>query len=249
MRGRGSGRRRRRMPQGHCVRAHTLRVPRDACHHVGTIAATGFPARRSLLDRKRPHTGRDAIGAIRPVTTRMPQARPLSCLRRAVGTLAGVGEDVTTWRPVLPRGNGAWIGILASGRIGVGVAGEGRASLEGSGFVPMWPFMERGLSECLGEFRVRWDALADGGIASPERLFESLVCCRRRRTPDAVSYRRRAPLGPDPRAQPRTRVPDNFACSTPRTPHRCRPGSTGSPTADWRPSSGSQQPCAKTKTR
>ncbi|MGW9211785.1 hypothetical protein ACWGR4_33040 [Embleya sp. NPDC055664] len=40
---------------------------------------------------------------------------------------------------------------------------------------PLWPFMERGLSECLGEFRVRWDALADGGIASPERLFELTV--------------------------------------------------------------------------
>ncbi|WP_439678209.1 hypothetical protein [Embleya sp. MST-111070] len=86
-----------------------------------------------------------------------------------------MGEDLATWRPVLPRGNGAWIGILVSGRIGVGVAGEGRASLEGSGFVPMWPFMERGLSECLGEFRGRWDVLADGGIASPERLFELTV--------------------------------------------------------------------------
>ncbi|MEU0939823.1 hypothetical protein [Embleya sp. NPDC005971] len=86
-----------------------------------------------------------------------------------------MGEDLATWRPVLPRGNGAWIGILASGRIGVGVAGEGRASLEGSGFAPMWPFMERELSECLDEFRDRWDALADGGIASPERLFELTV--------------------------------------------------------------------------
>ncbi|WP_143658257.1 hypothetical protein [Embleya scabrispora] len=35
--------------------------------------------------------------------------------------------------------------------------------------------MERGLSECLGEFRDRWDALADGGIASPERLLELTV--------------------------------------------------------------------------
>ncbi|WP_143035868.1 hypothetical protein [Lentzea fradiae] len=73
------------------------------------------------------------------------------------------------------RGNGAWIGTMPDGRIGVGVESEGRATLEGSGFVPMWPFMERDLSACLDEFSRVWDNFADSGVATPEKLIELTV--------------------------------------------------------------------------
>lgn len=82
---------------------------------------------------------------------------------------------MTEWTPVVYRGDGAWIGIMPDGRIGVGVETEGRATLEGSGFVPMWPFMERDLSACLGEFSRVWESLNEGGVSTPEKLIELTV--------------------------------------------------------------------------
>ncbi|WP_181803397.1 hypothetical protein [Streptomyces shenzhenensis] len=82
---------------------------------------------------------------------------------------------MTEWTPVVYRGDGAWIGIMPDGRIGVGVELEGRATLEGSGFVPMWPFMERDLSACLGEFSRAWESLDGGGVSTPEKLIELTV--------------------------------------------------------------------------
>ncbi|KJK58203.1 hypothetical protein UK12_11920 [Saccharothrix sp. ST-888] len=82
---------------------------------------------------------------------------------------------MTEWTPVVYRGDGAWIGIMPDGRIGVGVELEGRATLEGSGFVPMWPFMERDLPACLGEFSRAWESLKGGGVSTPEKLIELTV--------------------------------------------------------------------------
>ncbi|WP_285490135.1 hypothetical protein [Amycolatopsis taiwanensis] len=82
---------------------------------------------------------------------------------------------MTEWTPVVYRGDGAWIGIMPDGRIGVGVELEGRATLEGSGFVPMWPFMERELSVCLGEFSRAWESLNGGGVSTPAKLIELTV--------------------------------------------------------------------------
>ena len=79
------------------------------------------------------------------------------------------------WIPVLYRGDGAWIGIMPDGLIGVGVESEGRASLVASGFIPMWPYMERDISEALDEFLQSWGPLSQGGISSPEKLIELTV--------------------------------------------------------------------------
>ncbi|WP_156178672.1 hypothetical protein [Saccharothrix sp. ST-888] len=87
----------------------------------------------------------------------------------------GHGAEMTEWTPVVYRGDGAWIGIMPDGRIGVGVELEGRATLEGSGFVPMWPFMERDLPACLGEFSRAWESLKGGGVSTPEKLIELTV--------------------------------------------------------------------------
>ncbi|WP_405407477.1 hypothetical protein [Streptomyces decoyicus] len=87
----------------------------------------------------------------------------------------GRGVEMGKWTPVVYRGKGAWIGIMPDGRIGVGVELEGRATLEGSGFVPMWPFLERDFSECLGEFSRSWESIKDGGISTPEKLIELTV--------------------------------------------------------------------------
>ncbi|MFF1834218.1 hypothetical protein ACFVXE_08435 [Streptomyces sp. NPDC058231] len=73
------------------------------------------------------------------------------------------------------RGDGAWIGIMPDGRIGVGVELEGRATLERSGFVPMWPYLERDLSACLSEFSRAWESLAEGGVSTPEKLMELTI--------------------------------------------------------------------------
>lgn len=79
------------------------------------------------------------------------------------------------WTPVVYRGDGAWIGVMPDGRIGVGVESEGRSSLEGSGFVPMWPYLEHDLSACLAEFSRSWDYLGQGGVPTPEKLIELTV--------------------------------------------------------------------------
>lgn len=83
------------------------------------------------------------------------------------------GAENAGWQPVIYRGDGAWIGVTADGRLGVGVDTEERSSLVGAGFTPMWPFMEgRRVADCLAEFSARWRQLANGGISSPERLLE-----------------------------------------------------------------------------
>lgn len=64
---------------------------------------------------------------------------------------------------------------MPDGRIGVGVESEGRAAFEGSGFVPMWPYMERDLSESLTELSGSWVQLGQGGVSTPERLIELTV--------------------------------------------------------------------------
>jgi hypothetical protein len=79
------------------------------------------------------------------------------------------------WTPVVDRGNGAWIGIMPDGRIGVGVELEGRATLKSAGFVPMWPFLEQDFSGCLGELSRSWESLKEGGISTPEKLIELTV--------------------------------------------------------------------------
>jgi hypothetical protein len=85
------------------------------------------------------------------------------------------GVRMTSWNPVVYRGDGAWIGIMPDGLIGVGVESEGRASLVGSGFVPMWPYLESGFSSALAALSDRWPDLGGGGIPTPERLIELTV--------------------------------------------------------------------------
>ncbi|RKN22126.1 hypothetical protein D7147_05265 [Micromonospora musae] len=82
---------------------------------------------------------------------------------------------MSEWKPVVYRGDGAWIGIMPDGRLGVGVESEGRATLTGSGFVPMWPYLERDLPAVLAELSRAWADLGQGGVSSPEELFELTV--------------------------------------------------------------------------
>lgn len=82
---------------------------------------------------------------------------------------------MSNWTPVVDRGDGAWIGIMPDGRIGVGVDSEGRATLVSSGFVPMWPYLERDLPESLAEYARSWEQLSRGGVSTPERLIELTV--------------------------------------------------------------------------
>lgn len=87
----------------------------------------------------------------------------------------GEGMEATTWTPVMYRSDGAWIGILPDGRLGVGVELEARASLVGSGFIPMWPYLGRDFSATLTEFTLAWAQLGHGGVSTPERLLELTV--------------------------------------------------------------------------
>jgi hypothetical protein len=82
---------------------------------------------------------------------------------------------VGQWIPVIHRGDGAWIGIMPGGKIGVGVEMEARDTLEHSRFVPMWPFMEQDFTESLEKFANAWPSLGRGGVATPEKLFEMTV--------------------------------------------------------------------------
>jgi hypothetical protein len=67
--------------------------------------------------------------------------------------------EVGQWKPVIYRGDGAWIGRMTSGMIGVGTVDEERSSIVEASLRPMWPFMERDLAECLSEFQPRWTEL------------------------------------------------------------------------------------------
>lgn len=82
---------------------------------------------------------------------------------------------MSNWNPVVYRGDGAWIGIMPDGRIGVGVESEGRAALASSGFVAMWPYLERDLPESLAELSRSWAQLDQGGVSTPEQLIELTV--------------------------------------------------------------------------
>lgn len=79
------------------------------------------------------------------------------------------------WVPLIYRGDRAWIGAMPGGEIGVGVEAEGRAFLKASGYIPMWPFMERSLSDCLDELHRAWEKIEEGGAPSAESLVEMTV--------------------------------------------------------------------------
>ncbi|MFF9406871.1 hypothetical protein ACF1B0_15310 [Streptomyces anandii] len=56
-------------------------------------------------------------------------------------------------------------------------------TLEGSGYVVMWPFLERNLAECLDDFTRSWHLLGGHGVSTPEKLIELTVdsACKRKR--------------------------------------------------------------------
>jgi hypothetical protein len=79
------------------------------------------------------------------------------------------------WVPTIYRGDGAWIGRMASGRLGVGLESEERASLKDSCLRPMWPFMERSLPECFDEFATSWTSLTTEEYPTIDRLFSATI--------------------------------------------------------------------------
>ncbi|MEU6771890.1 hypothetical protein [Streptomyces sp. NPDC046759] len=79
------------------------------------------------------------------------------------------------WTPVLRSSYDSWLGVMPNGMLGVGKADEGRATLEGSGYVAMWPFLERDLVECLDDFTRSWHLLGGHGVSTPEKLVELTV--------------------------------------------------------------------------
>jgi hypothetical protein len=85
------------------------------------------------------------------------------------------GGETGRWLPLIYRADGAWIGVMPGGQIGVGVETEGRATLQDSGYVPLWPFMERGLSDCLRELYRVWGQLEGRGFACPGAVVELTV--------------------------------------------------------------------------
>ncbi|MEW2507144.1 hypothetical protein ACQPXB_40320 [Amycolatopsis sp. CA-161197] len=72
---------------------------------------------------------------------------------------------------------------MPEGTLGIGTADEARATLERSGYVAMWPFLETSLEACLDEFSRSWHLLGGHGVSSPQRLVELTVAsaCKRRR--------------------------------------------------------------------
>lgn len=93
----------------------------------------------------------------------------------------GNAGEAGRWLPLIYRGDGAWIGVMPGGQVGVGVEGEGRATLQDSGYVPLWPFMERGLSDFLGELYRVWGQLEGRGFAHPGAVVELTVSSAWRR--------------------------------------------------------------------
>ncbi|BCJ52196.1 hypothetical protein Asp14428_36710 [Actinoplanes sp. NBRC 14428] len=82
---------------------------------------------------------------------------------------------IAKWRPVIYRGDGAWIGLLASGELGVGTQSEERASLEAAGMRPMWPFMEKSLPECRDQFDSHWSELRTPAFPAIDSLFSVTI--------------------------------------------------------------------------
>lgn len=84
-------------------------------------------------------------------------------------------EDPPVWKPVLYRSNGAWIGRMPDGRLGVGTETEARASIADAKLIPMWPFMERPLQTCLDDFSACWAELATQEYSTPLELLSSTL--------------------------------------------------------------------------
>ena len=64
---------------------------------------------------------------------------------------------------------------MTSGKLGVGVELEERASLDGAQMRPMWPFMERDFSSCFDEFLAHWSSLVSRDYPTAEHLFFEVV--------------------------------------------------------------------------
>lgn len=82
---------------------------------------------------------------------------------------------MSTWKPVVYRGDGAWIGRMASGELGVGTENEERASLKAAGVRPMWPFLEKGMMECCDQFKARWDELRSPDFPTLDALISATI--------------------------------------------------------------------------
>ncbi|MGV9564327.1 hypothetical protein [Streptomyces sp. NPDC003480] len=86
-----------------------------------------------------------------------------------------MGLDMGDWTPVLKSSYDSWLGVMPNGMLGVGKADEGRVTLEGSGYVAMWPFLERSLADCLDDFTSSWNLLGGHGVSTPQKLVELTV--------------------------------------------------------------------------
>ncbi|WP_157367989.1 hypothetical protein [Alloactinosynnema sp. L-07] len=84
-------------------------------------------------------------------------------------------DDVGRWIPILYRGDGAWLGSMPSGVLGIGIESEGRATLVDADFVPMWPFMERPFVDVLTELISCREAIERNGDLAIDELLESTV--------------------------------------------------------------------------
>jgi hypothetical protein len=78
--------------------------------------------------------------------------------------------DPPVWTPVLYRSDGAWIGRMPDGRLGVGTETQARASIADAKLIPMWPFMEQPLQTCLDDFSACWAELATLEYSTPLEL-------------------------------------------------------------------------------
>ncbi|MCD0447521.1 hypothetical protein LO763_28290 [Glycomyces sp. A-F 0318] len=98
--------------------------------------------------------------------------------------VSSTSNDPLAWTPALYRSDGAWIGRMPDGRLGVGTEIEPRVCIADAELIPMWPFMEQPLQTCLDDFSTCWAELITLEYATPlELLSRTLTSAQQSNSP------------------------------------------------------------------
>jgi hypothetical protein len=81
-----------------------------------------------------------------------------------------MGEVMNEWRPILDRGDGVWIGVVAGNALGVGSPTAVSKRITNDNYIPLWPLLESELDETLTRLTATWRELSASGVDAPASL-------------------------------------------------------------------------------
>ena len=79
------------------------------------------------------------------------------------------------WRPIVERGDGAWLGTTGDGQLWVGGLEAANSPVPLTNPVFLWPLLERPLAQTVGLLFEHWDEFDLAGDVSPRNLAELIA--------------------------------------------------------------------------